>query len=69
MRDIADELVDEVVLIDRYENDEKFGADKVSYAYRITYRSSEKTLEGSEVDLLHKKLEQKTNSLFGATVR
>ncbi|MEK7613510.1 MAG: hypothetical protein AAB439_01370 [Patescibacteria group bacterium] len=69
VRDIADELVDEVVLIDRYENDEKFGADKVSYAYRITYRSSEKTLEGSEVDLLHKKLEQKTNSLFGATVR
>lgn len=69
VRDIADELAEEVILLDKYENDEKFGADKVSYAYRITYRSGEKTLEGSEVDALHKKLEQKTVELFDAAIR
>lgn len=66
---VGDTLVEEVTFIDKYENDEKFGADKISYAYRITYRSTEKTLEGSEVDALHKKLEQKTVELFDATVR
>jgi len=69
VREIAGDLVEEVSLIDRYENDEKFGAGKLSYAYRVTYRSIDRTLESAEIDELHKKLEEETIRAYGATVR
>lgn len=69
VREVAGDLVEEVALIDKYENAEKFGADKVSYAYRITYRSLERTLTGEEIDILHKKLETVTTESYGAVVR
>jgi len=69
VRDIAGDLVEQVELIDEYANDAKFGADKKSYAYRITYRSSERTLTNDEVDALHKKIEEATAKEFGAVVR
>jgi phenylalanyl-tRNA synthetase alpha chain len=69
VRDIAGDLVEQVELIDEYENVEKFGADKKSYAYRITYRSSDRTLTNEEVDVLHKKIEEGTVKEFGAVVR
>jgi phenylalanyl-tRNA synthetase alpha chain len=69
VRDIAGDLVEQVELIDEYANDEKFGVDKKSYAYRVIYRSSDRTLTGEEVDQLHKTLEKKTAEEFGAVVR
>ena len=69
VRDVAGDLVEEVALLDAYENDEKFGADRMSYAYRITYRSIERTLTSEEVDTLHKKLEAETETAYQATVR
>lgn len=70
VREVAgDSLVEEVSLIDRYENAEKFGADKVSYAYRIVYRSLERTLTNAEVDALHKNIEEETRQRFGGEVR
>lgn len=69
VRDVAGDLVEEVSLIDKYENAEKFGADKVSYAYRVTYRSLERTLASVEIDALHKKLEDVTTETYKATVR
>lgn len=69
VRDIAGDLVEEVQLIDKYENDEKFGADKMSYAYRITYRSIERTLTSDEVEALHARVEAATREEFGATIR
>ena len=69
VRDIAGDLVEQVELIDEYANDEKFGADKKSYAYRIIYRSSDRTLTNEEVDVLHKKIEEGTVKEFGAVVR
>ena len=69
VRDIAGDLVEQVELIDEYVNDEKFGADKKSYAYRIIYRSSDRTLTNEEVDVLHKKIEEGTVKEFGAEVR
>ncbi len=69
VRDIAGDLVEEVELLDRYENDEKFGADKVSFAYRVTYRSLERTLTSAEIDILHKKLEEVTKETYAATIR
>ena len=69
VRDIAGDLVEQVELIDEYSNDEKFGVDKKSYAYRITYRSSDRTLTNDEIDVLHKKIEEATTKEFSAEVR
>lgn len=69
VRETAKDLVEEVALLDTYENDEKFGKDKMSYAYRVTYRSIERTLTSEEVDTLHKELEEVTKSTYGATIR
>jgi phenylalanyl-tRNA synthetase alpha chain len=69
VRDQAGDLVEQVELLDKYENDAKFGADNMSYAYRITYRSIERTLTGAEVDELHKKIENATKETFMATIR
>ncbi len=69
VRDIGGDLIEEVSLLDSYENDAKFGADKMSYAYRIIYRSIERTLTSDEVDALHKELEAETTKQFEATVR
>ena len=69
VREIAPGLVEEVKLLDKYENKEKFGEGKISYAYRIIYRSLEKTLTASEIDIIHKKLEKETTKIFGGVVR
>lgn len=66
---IGEDLIEEVKLLDKYENESKFGKDKISYAYRIIYRSLEKTLTSLEVDTLHKKLEQKTAEIYQAQIR
>ena len=69
VRDIAGDLVEQVELIDEYENEAKFGAGNKSYAYRVIYRSNDRTLTNAEVDVMHKALEKKTAEEFGATVR
>ena len=69
VRDIAGDLVEQVELIDQYENDAKFGADKKSYAYHVVYRSNDRTLTNEEVDVMHHALEKKTAEEFGAVVR
>lgn len=69
VRAVGGDLVEQVELIDKYENDAKFGEDNMSYAYRITYRSLERTLTSAEVDALHKKLEAETAASFSAAVR
>lgn len=69
VRDVAGDLIEEIELIDEYENDEKFGADKKSYAYRITYRSLERTLTSEKVDTIHKEVERQTTEQFGGEVR
>jgi phenylalanyl-tRNA synthetase alpha chain len=69
VRELVPDLIEEVALIDKYENAKKFGEGNISYAYRITYRSLEKTLTSEEVDALHKKIEVATIDTFKATVR
>ncbi len=69
IRDIGGDLVEEVALLDKYENLEKFGAGKTSYTFRVVYRSNERTLTNLEVDVMHHALEKKTAEEFGGTVR
>lgn len=69
VRDTIGDLGEEVALLDKYENAEKFGEDKISYAYRITYRSLDRTLTDTEINDLHKKLEDITEKTYGAKIR
>ena len=69
IRDIGGDLVEEVQLMDKYENAEKFGADRVSYTYRILYRSPERTLEATEVEPLQDEVYKQTAKQFDAELR
>ncbi len=64
----VDKLVKEVELFDVYEGD-KIDNDKKSLAYRITYRSDEKTLESKEVDSAHEKLVELLKKEFAVEIR
>jgi len=66
---VGEDLVEEVRLLDTYADAAKFGGGKISYTYRIVYRSLDRTLTNDEVDALHKKLESATVSNYGAQVR
>jgi phenylalanyl-tRNA synthetase alpha chain len=69
IRDVGGDLVEEVKLLDKYENSEKFGPDKISYTYRIIYRSNERTLETEEIDPIQDKIYRETQKQFGAEIR
>lgn len=69
IRDIGGDLVEEAMLLDKYEDEEKFGEGKTSYTYRIIYRSHERTLESDEVDPLQDKLYEETAKQFNAELR
>ena len=69
IRDIGGNIVEEVKLLDKYENSEKFGADKTSYTYRIIYRSNERTLLTDEIDPIQDKIYRETISQFKAEIR
>ncbi len=69
VRDVLGDMAEEVQLLDKYENETKLGAGKVSYAYRITYRSLDRTLTNDEVNELHAKLETATRDSYGAVIR
>jgi phenylalanyl-tRNA synthetase alpha chain len=69
VRDLLGDMAEQVELLDKYANADKFGPDNVSYAFRITYRSLDRTLTNEEIDSLHKKLEEKTVEIYGAKIR
>lgn len=70
IRDIGGDLVEEVKLIDKgYEDPEKFGPNRISYAYRIVYRNMERTLVSEEVDEIQDKIYKETAKQFNAQVR
>jgi len=69
VRDCAGDLVEEVEKTDEYENDEKFGSDKKSYTFRITYRSPERTLTNDEVNNIQEEIIKKTEEELGAQIR
>lgn len=69
VRDYADNLIEEVKLLDEYENEEKFGKDKKSYTFRIIYRSSERTLTNEEINKIQAEIRTKTEKELGALLR
>ena len=69
IRDLGGDLVQEVKLLDKYEDEGKFGKDRVSYTYRIVYRSNDRTLVSSEVDAIQDKIYKETAEQFRAELR
>lgn len=69
IRDIGGDLVEEVKLLDKYEDSAKFGPDKISYTYRVVYRSPERTLRTEEVEPLQNRLYEETAKQFEAELR
>jgi phenylalanyl-tRNA synthetase alpha chain len=62
-------VIEEVKLIDQFENDKKFGADKKSYTFRIVYQSHERTLTNEEVNKIQDEIIAKTKSELQAVIR
>ncbi len=69
IRDIGGDLVEQVELLDKYEDEEKFGKDKISYTYRVIYRSPERTLKTDEVEPLQNELYEQTKIQYNAELR
>jgi phenylalanyl-tRNA synthetase alpha chain len=69
IREIGGDLVEQVELMDKYENEAKFGKDKISYTYHVVYRSPERTLTAEEVEPLHNKLYEETKNIYKAQLR
>jgi phenylalanyl-tRNA synthetase alpha chain len=58
-REIWDWLIEEVKVIDIFENDNKFWNNKKSVCIRITFRSLEKTLTNDEINITYFKIREK----------
>ncbi len=69
IREIGGDLIEQVELLDKYENEAKFGKNKISYTYRVVYRSPERTLKADEVDPLQSKLYEQTKAIYNAELR
>jgi phenylalanyl-tRNA synthetase alpha chain len=69
IRDIVGDMLEEVELMDKYENSAKFGEGKTSYTFRIVYRHLDRTLTNEEVNELHAKVEKMTEKDFGGSIR
>jgi len=69
IRACAGDLVEEVSLLDKYENVEKFGSGKISYTFRIVYRSHERTLTNEEINKIQAQIESRTKEELKAVVR
>lgn len=69
IRDLGGNLVEEVRLLDKYSNPKKFGTDKLSYTYRIVYRSNDRTLLSGEVDKIQEKIYGETAKQFKTKLR
>ncbi len=69
VRDFAENLIEEVKLVDEFEDDAKFGKDKKSYTFRIIYRSPERTLTNEEINKIQDKIREKTKTDLSAVLR
>lgn len=69
IRDIGGDLVEEVKLTDKYEDEKKFGKGHTSYTYHIVYRSHDRTLTNDEVEAIQSKIYSETAMQFGAKLR
>ena len=68
-RDLWWDLIEEVKLLDKYENDKKFWKDRISYTFRIDYRSHTRTLTNEEINIVQGKIRKETESELWGELR
>ena len=68
VRDEAENLIEQVELVDQYEDEAKWPGKK-SYTFHIVYRSLEKTLTNEEVNVIHDKIVERTKTDLNAIIR
>jgi len=64
--DGAGELLESIVLFDRYD---KIGDGKISLAFTLSFRAPDRTLTGEEISAAREAAVANANELYGATVR
>jgi phenylalanyl-tRNA synthetase beta chain len=64
--DGAGELLESIVLFDRYD---KIGDGKISLAFTLSFRASDRTLTGEEISAAREAAVANAGKLYGATVR
>ena len=67
VENIREDLVENLHLFDVFEGD-PIAAGKKSVSFRVTYRSSDKTLEDDDVNDLHKSITDKLLKAFDAAL-
>lgn len=66
VRSVGGNLVEQVVLVDEFKHPK---SGKTSHCYRIIYRHVERTLTQSEVNVLHKEIENCVQQQLGVAIR
>jgi phenylalanyl-tRNA synthetase alpha chain len=64
-----EDLIEEVSLLDTFENEIKFGNGYISYTFRIRYRSHLRTLTTEEINSIQERLRLRVVEEFGAKLR
>lgn len=62
-------VIEEVEQLDRYDNVEKFGRERVSHTFRIVYRSFVRTLTSEEINRVQSAIRQSVKRDLGAELR
>jgi phenylalanyl-tRNA synthetase alpha chain len=66
---LGEDLVEQVALLDRYENPARFGPGRVSYTFRISYRSFRRTLTTEEINSVQAGIRAAVQHELGGTLR
>jgi phenylalanyl-tRNA synthetase alpha chain len=69
IRDIWKDLIEEVKIIDNFENDKKFWEKHKSISLNITFRSIERTLTNEEINEIYFQIREKIEKDLGYILR
>lgn len=64
-----EDIGEEVSMLEKFANDSKFGKGKISYSFRINYRSRVRTLTNEEINEVQENVRQKVVSILGGRLR
>ena len=64
-----EDIIEEVKIIDTYSDEKKFGSNKISYTFRIRYRSHVRSLKNEEINSVQENLRIKVMNELNATLR
>ncbi len=69
IRDIGDPLIEEVKIIDNFQNDKKFGNDKKSITIKIIFRAIDRTLTNEEINKIYFEIRENITKVLAYELR